>query len=81
MIYDGYSGTFKTDKQLKLESTIRYYYNRSTEAEELLKEIIPAAKYLSCRYNTDKDINPTFHCCDWSEWIEKINEFLGGGEG
>jgi hypothetical protein len=43
---------------------LSYWENRAVEAEELLKEIIPATKYQSC---------------DWSEWVRKVNEFLGGG--
>jgi hypothetical protein len=55
-----------------------YWIERATEAEELLKEIIPAAKFQSCYFNNDKDTDPLFHCCDWSEWVRKVNEFLGG---
>ena len=56
-----------------------YWINDDLKARELLKEIIPAAKFQSCYFNNDKDTDPLFRCCDWSEWIRKVNEFLGGG--
>jgi hypothetical protein len=55
-----------------------YWINRATEAEKVLNEIIPAAKQQSCFFNLDIDADPTFHCCDWSEWVKKVKEFLGG---
>ena len=60
---------------------VEYWINDDLKARELLKEIIPAAKFQSCYFNNNKDTDPLFHCCDWSEWVRKVKEFLGGGEG
>ena len=49
-----------------------YWIKRTMEAEKLLKEILPAAKYLSQRYDTEDN-----KLSIWTVMVAKINEFLG----
>jgi hypothetical protein len=49
-----------------------YWIKRAQEAEEMLKEILPAAKYLSQRYDTEDN-----KLSIWVVMVTKITEFLG----
>jgi hypothetical protein len=48
-----------------------YWIKRAQEAEEMLKEILPAAKYLSQRYDTEDN-----KLSIWTVMVAKINEFV-----
>lgn len=43
-----------------------------------IADIIPRAKWESCKYKNDDDTDVTTHCCDWSaivaEGIKLLNE-------
>jgi hypothetical protein len=68
---------FAREEDAKFTSVARealpYWIKRAQEAEKLLKEILPAAKYLSQRYDngTDKELN------FWTAMVAKITKFLG----
>jgi len=63
------------DLQNDLDKAIK----RMIAAEDLIKEIMPAAKFQSCGHRDESDADPCFHCCDWREWVEKVKTMIGVG--
>jgi len=45
-----------------------------------LEEAFPGAMWQSCRYRNLPAANPTWHCCDWSEWVKDVAALLGKQE-
>jgi len=52
---------------------------RAMRAETLLRDILPMAMWESCMYKNEPEANPTTHCCDWNEVVERIQEVPGDG--
>lgn len=50
---------------------------RAVRAETLLRDSLPMAMWESCMYKNEPEANPTTHCCDWNEVVERIREVLG----
>lgn len=48
-------------------------------ADKLLKDILPLAMGASCAYRDHPEADPTQHCCDWNQFVERICDVLGGG--
>ena len=44
------------------------------------KEALIGAKHEACKY-TDDDPDWTWHCCDWSEVVEKLEKAIAKAEG
>jgi len=44
---------------------------------ELIREVIGGAARESCMYSTTEIVDNTWHCCDWSAWVERAAELLG----
>jgi hypothetical protein len=44
---------------------------RVEELQRLIMEALPWAMRASCSHSESPDADPTWHCCDWSAWIEK----------
>jgi hypothetical protein len=59
------SGTLKSDDQLRLEASVRYWHNRTIEAEKLLKESL---NFIGDCY------------VDEIEFRARVKEFLGDDE-
>lgn len=64
--------TTEGEAALAISEALPYWIKRAQEAEEMLKEILPAAKYLSQRYDTEDN-----KLSIWTVMVAKINEFLG----
>lgn len=47
------------------------------ELDLLLREAIGGAAWESCEYKDYEIAIPTWHCCDWSEWVREVAEKLG----
>lgn len=47
------------------------------EMDLLLREAIGGAAWESCEYKDYEIAIPTWHCCDWSEWVREVAEKLG----
>ncbi len=64
---------FRNDAKFISESreALPYWIKRAQEAEKLLKEILPAAKYLSQRYDAEDN-----KLSIWTVMVAKINEFV-----
>ena len=55
-------------------------HNRELEAScaamrEALERMLIGAKHMSCAYKPE-DPDPMWHCCDWSEVVEEIEQAL-----
>lgn len=49
---------------------------REGALRELMGDILPGAMFASCNHKNHEQADPTFHCCDWSEAVEKIQKAL-----
>lgn len=45
--------------------------------KDLVRESIGGAMFVSCFYQDHEDADPAWHCCDWSEWVEKARAAVG----
>ena len=65
-----------TSAALTLERRITELESQVEQLRGLLKELRIGAAHESCAFS-DADPDPTWHCCDWSEIVEKIDRALG----
>ena len=49
---------------------------RAIRVETLLRDILPMVMWELCMYKDHPEANPTTHCCDWNEVVERIQEVL-----
>jgi len=65
---------------VELVGIAKHAIERAMRAETLLRDILPMAMWESCMYKDHPEANPTTHCCDWNEVVERIQEVPGDVE-
>jgi phage/plasmid-associated DNA primase len=61
--------------QINAENQRMTAENKRTK--ELLREAIGGAMFASCKYDETDGVDPTWHCCTWNGWVERVAKEIG----